>query len=118
EGQKRRGFKLYAGRTYLMHVFQLMSTYKSPPPPGFKIEIQSIEQHILPLRSSEIVDGMYDRLEFLFYVLPQQMRRVNSFLAVENSQRIQDPKNLEPIAVELKQLIDSHKEKDSTTLKK
>jgi hypothetical protein len=117
EGEKRKGFKLYAGRTYLMQVFQLMSTYASPPPPGFKIEIQSIAQHILPLRSSEIVDGPYDRLEFLFYVLPQEMRRVNSFLAVENSQRIEDPKKTEPIAVELKQLIESHKEKDSTILK-
>ncbi len=92
EGKKRKGYKFYAKKAYLMQIFQLMASRKAPPPPGFNIEFQCISQHVLPMRNSEIVDGPYDRLEFYFYVLPQEIRRVNSFIIVENKQQLFNPK--------------------------
>jgi hypothetical protein len=87
----RRGLKLYAGRGYAMQVFQVMANGKPPAPPGFPITLNFLEKHILPLRSSEIVDGPYDRLEYYFYVLPQELRRNVSVLHMNCEQKLPSP---------------------------
>lgn len=96
KGKKRKGVLLYSDRTYVMQIFQLMASKKAPSPPGFKIEFKNIQQHILPIRDSETVDGEYDKLEFIFYVLPQATPRVNSYLVITNTQQLTNPKEPTP----------------------
>jgi hypothetical protein len=107
EGKKRKGVLLYTDKTYVMQIFQLMGSKKAPAPPGFKIEFKNIQQHILPIRDSEAVDGEYDKLEFIFYVLPQPTRRVNSYLIITNTQQLTNPKEPAPPGViqELAQVL-------------
>lgn len=109
EGKKRKGVLLYSDKTYVMQIFQLMASKKAPSPPGFKIEFKNIQQHILPIRDSEAVDGEYDKLEFIFYVLPQATRRVNSYLIITNTQQLTNPKESPPpdAIEELGQLLSS-----------
>lgn len=110
--KKRKGVLLYSDKTYVMQIFQLMASKKAPSPPGFKIEFKNIQQHILSIRDSEAVDGEYDKLEFIFYVLPQATRRVNSYLIITNTQQLTNPKEPTPpgIVEELTQWLTSPSE--------
>ena len=87
----RRGIKLYAGRSYSLQVLQLMANGQAPPPPGFVIRLDRLEKHVLSLRSSERVDGAYDRLEFYLSVLPQEHRSTQSVLVLQCDQKLPPP---------------------------
>jgi len=84
----RRGLQLRAGRGYTLPVYQIMANRRAPAPPGFLMKLNHIEKYVLPLRTCEAVDGAYDRLDFYFYVLPQERRRNQSLLVVQCDQKI------------------------------
>lgn len=87
----RKGYKLYANRGYALQVFQLMADGKAPKSPGLAMTVTTLSQHMLPMRSTERVDGPYDRLEFYFSVLPEPQRRTQSVLMVQCDQNLPDP---------------------------
>ncbi|MGA9570239.1 MAG: hypothetical protein WBS17_09135 [Candidatus Acidiferrales bacterium] len=87
----RKGYKLYAKRGYALQVFQLMADGTPPRAPGLAMNVTTLGQHILPMRSTERVDGAYDRLEFYFSVLPETQRRTQSVLMVQCDQKLPGP---------------------------
>jgi hypothetical protein len=87
----RKGYKLYANRGYALQVFQLMANGRAPKAPGLAMNVTTLSQHILPMRSTERVDGAYDRLEFYFSVLPESQRRTQSVLMVQCDQKLPGP---------------------------
>ncbi len=83
---ERRGYQINGGKTYLLKLVEIIPAFESTGFVPFDITLDTSAQHLLPMRTAEKVDGPDDRIQFVFYAVPQPATAVTSFLILASKQ--------------------------------
>jgi hypothetical protein len=83
----RRGYKFVGNRVYFVEVIQATVPFRKGKGPVEELRLTSPAGHIQELRTSWMIDGPYDRVRFLFYVVPQELQRTPSILILSKLPR-------------------------------
>jgi hypothetical protein len=78
--RSRNGYRFVGNRVYFLEVIQATVPFRKGKGPVEELKLTSPAGHIQELRTSWILDGSYDRVRFLFYVVPQEAKRAPSIL--------------------------------------